>query len=118
MESLVRGFMLSELIDRQVIPIWNPAPMVIPGARKRARSIEVGDVGTFDRNGGFQVEFNILHDQAGNKVFGLDVPHGYTPHPFAEGGSIDLEMCLPPETMCALESDKEFMEAAGYHPIS
>ena len=27
------------------------------------------------------------------------------------GGSIDLEMCLPPATMCALESDKEFMES-------
>ncbi|PON94219.1 Transferase [Trema orientale] len=28
------------------------------------------------------------------------------------GGSIDLEMCLPPATMCAPESDKEFMEFA------
>ncbi|PON65050.1 Transferase [Parasponia andersonii] len=28
------------------------------------------------------------------------------------GGSIDLETCLPPATMSALESDKEFMEAA------
>ncbi|XP_010107871.2 uncharacterized acetyltransferase At3g50280 [Morus notabilis] len=29
------------------------------------------------------------------------------------GGSVDLEICLLPDTMCALESDKEFMEAAG-----
>ncbi|GMN37722.1 hypothetical protein TIFTF001_007047 [Ficus carica] len=29
------------------------------------------------------------------------------------GGSIDLEMCLLPDTMCALENDTEFMEAAG-----
>ncbi|EXC28183.1 putative acetyltransferase [Morus notabilis] len=29
------------------------------------------------------------------------------------GGSIDLEMSLSPETMRALESDEEFMEAAG-----
>jgi len=27
------------------------------------------------------------------------------------GGSMDLEVCLPPESMCALELDKEFMEA-------
>ncbi|XP_015884294.3 uncharacterized acetyltransferase At3g50280 [Ziziphus jujuba] len=29
------------------------------------------------------------------------------------GGSIDLEICLPPHLMTALESDKEFMEAAA-----
>lgn len=32
-------------------------------------------------------------------------------YPGREGdGNIDLEVCLPPQTMCALESDKEFME--------
>ncbi|KAM1364813.1 hypothetical protein ACFX13_043923 [Malus domestica] len=30
-----------------------------------------------------------------------------------EEGSIDLEVCLPPEAMSALECDKEFMEAAS-----
>ena len=30
------------------------------------------------------------------------------------GGSIDLEMCLLPDNMLALESDKEFMEAASF----
>ncbi|XP_015884327.3 uncharacterized acetyltransferase At3g50280 [Ziziphus jujuba] len=36
-----------------------------------------------------------------------------TPYPGREGGgSIDLEVCLPPETMSALESDMDFMEAA------
>jgi hypothetical protein len=28
------------------------------------------------------------------------------------GGSIDLEVCLPPDFMSALESDEEFMDAA------
>ncbi|KAJ4835504.1 hypothetical protein Tsubulata_048505, partial [Turnera subulata] len=29
------------------------------------------------------------------------------------GGSVDLEICLPPEIMAALESDKEFMDAVS-----
>ncbi|KAB1220195.1 hypothetical protein CJ030_MR3G017019 [Morella rubra] len=29
------------------------------------------------------------------------------------GGSIDLEVCLPPDSMIALESDEEFMEAVS-----
>ncbi|KAJ8433091.1 hypothetical protein Cgig2_020587 [Carnegiea gigantea] len=32
---------------------------------------------------------------------------------YQEEGSIDLEICLSPETMAALESDKEFMEAVS-----
>ncbi|KAH7523651.1 hypothetical protein FEM48_Zijuj06G0034500 [Ziziphus jujuba var. spinosa] len=37
-----------------------------------------------------------------------------TSYPGPEGGgSIDLEVCLPPDTMSALESDKDFMEAAS-----
>ncbi|KAL5559065.1 hypothetical protein UlMin_035276 [Ulmus minor] len=36
-------------------------------------------------------------------------------YPGREGeGSIDLEMCLLPDNMLALESDKEFMEAASF----
>ncbi|KAL0017428.1 hypothetical protein SO802_004497 [Lithocarpus litseifolius] len=34
-------------------------------------------------------------------------------YPGKEGGSIDLEMCLPPDSMSALESDEEFMDAVS-----
>ncbi|RVX00021.1 BAHD acyltransferase DCR [Vitis vinifera] len=32
------------------------------------------------------------------------------------GGSIDLEVCLPPNSMSALESNQEFMEAVSLSP--
>ena len=34
-------------------------------------------------------------------------------YPGKEGGSIDLEMCLPPDSMSTLESDEEFMDAVS-----
>ncbi|XP_065626241.1 uncharacterized acetyltransferase At3g50280 isoform X2 [Quercus suber] len=34
-------------------------------------------------------------------------------YPGKEEGSIDLEMCLPPDSMSALESDEEFMDAVS-----
>ncbi|PON94224.1 Chloramphenicol acetyltransferase-like domain containing protein [Trema orientale] len=39
----------------------------------------------------------------------------YPGHEDEGGGSIDLEICLKPDFMCALESDQEFIQASSFN---
>jgi hypothetical protein len=59
------------------IPVWNPSPIRGVNVRRRIR-IDVGDVGTFTRRGGFRVAFNILLNEETNKSCGYDVPKNFS----------------------------------------
>jgi len=72
-----RNYMRSlHLPQENAIPLWNPSPIQEVNVPRRKR-IDVGDVGTFTRRGGFRVAFNILLSEKTNKLCGYDVPKNF-----------------------------------------
>lgn len=55
----------------QGYPLWTPDPILLPPDLQRV-GLRIGDVGTVDERGRFDVFFNILHSP----------PEGTTPFPF------------------------------------
>ncbi|XP_004291090.1 PREDICTED: uncharacterized acetyltransferase At3g50280-like [Fragaria vesca subsp. vesca] len=96
---------------RQSIDAWLKSPAVYQLSRTfDPHSIMMGSGPRFDMYGN---EFGMgkavaLRSGYANKFIGK-----VTSYSGREAGSIDLEVCLPPAAMRALESDVEFMEAAS-----
>jgi len=69
-----------------VIPLWKTSQGFISNRLKdhKARVMTLGDVGYFDKEGGFEVLFNVYKTVQENFAIGYDPPsnfHHYTPPP-------------------------------------
>lgn len=100
---------------RGLLEAWLKSPVVYQiGKLFDPHSVMMGSSPRFDKYGS---EFGMGKALALRSGYANKCDGKVSCYPGHEGGgSIDLEMCLSPETMRALESDKEFMEAAGLSP--
>ncbi len=64
-----------DLFEDNVIPVWNPCPDLSTSNRSR---ISVGDVGTFQASGYFEVFFNIL-DRGQSSAHRRRTPEDFIP---------------------------------------
>ena len=79
MDKKLENYMRSHHIGpKHAIPLWNPSRVLGANVRRRVR-LDVGDVGTFTRQGGFQVAFNILMNEKLNILCDYDVPENFSP---------------------------------------
>ncbi|KAI9106416.1 hypothetical protein K1719_021944 [Acacia pycnantha] len=91
---------------------WLESPMVIqPGRLFDPCSVLMGSSPRFDKYGS---EFGMGKAVGVRSGYASKFDGKVTSYPGREGGgSIDLEICLPPELMTALESDDEFMNSVS-----
>ncbi|KAL2928368.1 hypothetical protein RDABS01_034007 [Bienertia sinuspersici] len=90
---------------------WAESPMVVkPGAKEDlhgSNKVIIGGSARFDMYG---PEFGLGRAVAARMGFGNKEDGKVTANPGCEGGgSVDLEICLKPNVMAALEADSEFM---------
>ncbi|XP_062024510.1 uncharacterized acetyltransferase At3g50280-like [Rosa rugosa] len=96
---------------RGSIEAWLKSPVVYQLDRTfDPYSIMMGSGPRFDMYGN---EFGMGKAVALRSGYAHKFTGKVTSYPGREAGSIDLEVCLPPAAMTALESDEEFMEAAS-----
>uniref|UniRef100_A0A803L628 anthranilate N-benzoyltransferase n=1 Tax=Chenopodium quinoa TaxID=63459 RepID=A0A803L628_CHEQI len=90
---------------------WLQSPFVYqPGKMFEPYSVMMGSSPRFDMYGN---EFGLGKAVAVRSGYANKYVGKVTAYPGYEGGgSVDLEICLPPKSMSALESDEEFMSAA------
>ena len=100
----------SNEVVREFVSGWMQNPCVYQLEKLfDSNSVMMGSSPRFDMYGN---EFGFgkavaLHSGYANKFVGK-----VTAYPGYEGGSsVDLEICLPPDSMNALETDQEFMDA-------
>jgi hypothetical protein len=97
MDRKYKNYMRSpHLSQKNAIPVWNPSPIRGVNVRRRVR-IDVGDVGTFTRRGGFQVAFNILLDERTNRSCGYKVPKNFS--------RLRPSLSLEQERCCSVKDD-------------
>ncbi|XP_062096067.1 uncharacterized acetyltransferase At3g50280-like [Humulus lupulus] len=102
-DKRIRGLMEDWLETRRVFQLGQ---LVDPF------SVLMGSSARFNKYG---IDFGMGKAVALRSGFGNKMSGKVSCYPGHEGGgSIDLEICLPPATMCALESDPEFMEPINY----
>ncbi|XP_021768221.1 uncharacterized acetyltransferase At3g50280-like [Chenopodium quinoa] len=101
----------SDKIVHKIIDGWLQSPFVYrPGKMFDPYSVTMGSSPRFDMYGnefGFGKAVAVRSGYANKYVGKVTAYPGYE-----GGGSVDLEICLPPKSMSALESDEEFMAAA------
>ncbi|KAJ4826333.1 hypothetical protein Tsubulata_036914 [Turnera subulata] len=86
--------------------IYQLGPMFDPD-----HSVMIGSSPRFNKYG---IEFGLGKAVALRSGYANKFSGKVSAYPGHEGGgSVDLEICLPPEIMAALESDKEFMDAVS-----
>ncbi|PRQ27721.1 putative transferase [Rosa chinensis] len=96
---------------RGSIDAWLKSPVVYQlGRTFDPQSVMMGSSPRFDMYGN---EFGMGKAVALRSGYASKFSGQVTSYPGREAGSIDLEVCLLPEVMTALESDIEFMEAAS-----
>ncbi|KAI9106991.1 hypothetical protein K1719_022519 [Acacia pycnantha] len=97
---------------RELVKKWLESPMVIqPGRFFDPSSVMIGSSPRFDMYGN---DFGMGKALAVRSGYANKFDGKVTSYPGREGGgSIDLEMCLPPALMAALESDDEFMNSVS-----
>lgn len=105
MDKKLKNYMHSRhLGPKNAIPIWNPCQ--IQGVNiRRCVKLDVGDVGTFTKRGGFQVVFNVLMSKELNRLCDYDVPKNFSPFKFP----------LSPEQAkcCSVEDDGTTIKLNG-----
>lgn len=111
-----------ELTDKRVQSVfnaWMKSPFVYQiGTFFEPNSIVIGSSPRFDMYGN---DFGIGKPVAARSGNANKFPGKVTAYPGSDGErSIDLEICLPPDVMSSLESDKEFIALAtkSYYIIS
>ncbi len=67
---------------KKVIPLWWPSPAI------KIPEICVGDVGSFDDEGVFEVLFNIFLSANDNAAHGFSPPDDFEPYPAGVSGEI------------------------------
>ncbi|KAL2892295.1 hypothetical protein RDABS01_008204 [Bienertia sinuspersici] len=105
---------VSELTDktlRGVFEAWMKSPFVYQiGEFFEPNSTVIGSSPRFNMYGN---DFGVGAPVAVRSGYANKIPGKVTTYQGSKGGgSIDLEICLPPDTMSALESDEEFIALA------
>ncbi|KAK4277457.1 hypothetical protein QN277_015455 [Acacia crassicarpa] len=102
---------------REFVKKWLESPMVIqPDRFFDPSSVVIGSSPRFDMYGN---DFGMGKALAVRSGYANKFDGKVTSYPGREGGgSIDLEMCLPPAVMAALESDDEFMNSISLQTVS
>ncbi|TQD86959.1 hypothetical protein C1H46_027473 [Malus baccata] len=97
-------------VIRELIDAWLKSPAVYQVSYFDPFSIMMGSSPRFNMYGN---EFGMGKAIALRSGYATKFSGKVSSYEGREEGSIDLEVCLPPEAMSALECDKEFMEAAS-----
>ncbi|CAN6721607.1 unnamed protein product [Malus baccata var. baccata] len=97
-------------VIRELIDAWLKSPAVYQVSYFDPFSIMMGSSPRFNMSGN---EFGMGKAIALRSGYATKFSGKVSSYEGREEGSIDLEVCLPPEAMSALECDKEFMEAAS-----
>lgn len=100
----------SDKIVRRSVDAWLQSPIVYQLSRLFDRhSVMMGSSPRFNMYGN---EFGMGKAVALRSGYANKFDGKVSSYPGYEGGgSVDLEVCLPPDSMRALESDEEFMDA-------
>ncbi|KAM1224331.1 hypothetical protein ACFX2G_044203 [Malus domestica] len=97
-------------VIRELIDAWLKSPAVYQVSYFDPFSIMMGSSPRFNMYGN---EFGMGKAIALRSGYATKFSGKVSSYEGREEGSIDLEVCLPPEAMSVLECDKEFMEAAS-----
>ncbi|KAG9450769.1 hypothetical protein H6P81_010734 [Aristolochia fimbriata] len=94
---------------RELVKTWVEAPQIYSLSMFDPCGVMVGSSPRFDMYG---CEFGCGKAVAARSGYANKFDGKVSAYPGREGGgSVDLEVCLPPETMALLESDSVFMDA-------
>lgn len=80
-------------------PLWLPEPTV-EASNGCIRSIELGDVGYFDEDGGFKSLFNIMVD-SDHELNAAGVPEGFVPIEYNKTLRSIRDKFLHPRPLCS-----------------
>ncbi|KAK2660256.1 hypothetical protein Ddye_006789 [Dipteronia dyeriana] len=102
----------SDKTVRKFLESWRQSPMIYQlGQFFDPKSVMMGSSPRFNKYG---IEFGLGKAVTLRSGYAHKFDGKVSSYPGREGGgSIDLEVCLPPQSMHALESDEEFMSAAS-----
>ena len=86
LSPMIQGYMRTEFFySTHTIALWNPSPSLSFPSNRRRRNIQLGDVGYFNKDGGFDVLFNIFLDTKGNCDLEFDLPPEFEPYVIPRG---------------------------------
>ena len=83
---MIQGYMRTEFFySERTIALWNPSPSLSLPQNRRKRNIQLGDVGYFNKDGGFDILFNIFLDTEENLNQQFEPPPQFTPYIIPRG---------------------------------
>ncbi|KAF9554942.1 hypothetical protein CPC08DRAFT_726781 [Agrocybe pediades] len=110
-----KAFMRSNFFDEDfIIPLWKTSPGLISKSdrpKQRNRVTMIGHVGNFNRQGGFEILFNIFKTEQENRENGFHPPANFVPY-------VPLDTVYPLSTSIFCEKDSHRMRCGDFKYVN